>query len=155
CEMHVIEQASRRAERIGDRRLLDVHVECVAHHAAVLEAGLAPELDRLLEPVEEIRLVAVPRLERDVDADRRRILAARADALDRAVAEPRDALHRARDVLSVVREGVVRVSQWLSRGMPFVSAMRWYLTAGFSTMPFESSSTRPRWISCHGVWLSG
>ena len=45
--------------------------------------------------------------------------------------------------------------QWWSRGMPLVSAMRWYLTAGLSTIPFDSSSTRPRWISCHGVWLSG
>ena len=45
--------------------------------------------------------------------------------------------------------------QWLCLGTPIFSAMRWYLTAGFSTMPFESSSTRPRWISCHGVWLSG
>ena len=45
--------------------------------------------------------------------------------------------------------------QWLSRGTPFVCAMRWYSTAGLSTMPFASSSTRLRWISCHGVWLSG
>ena len=29
------------------------------------------------------------------------------------------------------------------------------LTAGLSTIPFDSSSTRLRWISCHGVWLSG
>ena len=39
--------------------------------------------------------------------------------------------------------------------MPLVLAIRWYLTAGFSTMPFDSSSTMPRWISCHGVWLLG
>ena len=45
--------------------------------------------------------------------------------------------------------------QWLSRGTPLLSAIRWYLTAGFSTIPCDSSSTMPRWISCHGVWCSG
>jgi len=50
---------------------------------------------------------------------------------------------------------VTRPCQWLSRGRPLVLAMRWYFTAGFSTMPLESSSTMPRWISCQGVWLSG
>jgi hypothetical protein len=43
----------------------------------------------------------------------------------------------------------------LSRGTPWVWATRWYLTAGFSTMPLPSWSTMPRWISCHGVWLGG
>ena len=38
---------------------------------------------------------------------------------------------------------------------PLVWATRWYFTAGFNTMPFDSSSTMPRWISCQGVWLSG
>ena len=45
--------------------------------------------------------------------------------------------------------------QWLSRGTPKVAWIFWYLTAGFSTMPWASSSTMPRWISCHGVWLGG
>ena len=245
------QQALRRAQRVGNRRLLDVHVERVAHHAAVGEPGRLPQLDRLLEPVQEVRLVSVPRLERDVDAHGRGVFAARADALDRplplvrgwrdwrrlhhgrrrdddrrrsrcrreicdrahvvhgvppsagigiaeiaiggvhrgdradrdtgvgrklsdprrvvllgladeldrVVAEAGDALDRALDRLAVVREGVVGVPetshQWLSRGIPFVSAMRWYLIAGFSTMPCDSSSTSARWISCHGVWLSG
>ena len=37
-EVHVVQQPLRRPERVGDRRLLDVHVEGVAHHAAVLAA---------------------------------------------------------------------------------------------------------------------
>ena len=42
--------------------------------------------------------------------------------------------------LAVERVGA---HQWLSRGRPF-SAMRWYFTAGFSTMPSDNSETRPR-----------
>ncbi len=45
--------------------------------------------------------------------------------------------------------------QWLSRGMPLVWAMRWYLTALRSTAPSPSWSTSPRWISCQGVWCLG
>ena len=41
--------------------------------------------------------------------------------------------------------------QWLSRGVPEVWAIFWYLTAGFSVMPSDSWSTIERWISCHGV----
>lgn len=45
--------------------------------------------------------------------------------------------------------------QWLSRGTPNFLWIFWYLTAGFSTMPSESSPTILRWISCQGVWLFG
>jgi NAD(P)-dependent dehydrogenase (short-subunit alcohol dehydrogenase family) len=47
------------------------------------------------------------------------------------------------------------IHQWLSRGMPNFLWIFWYLTAGLSTMPSESSPTILRWISCHGVWLGG
>lgn len=47
------------------------------------------------------------------------------------------------------------IPQWLSRGTPNVLWIFWYLTAGLSTMPSESSPTIWRWISCHGVWLLG
>jgi hypothetical protein len=32
-----------------------------------------------------------------------------------------------------------------------VLEMRWYFTAGLSTIPCDSSSTMSRWISCQGV----
>jgi len=45
--------------------------------------------------------------------------------------------------------------QWLSRGMPSVWAIRWYFSAGLRIAPLPSWSTRPRWISCQGVWCLG
>ena len=50
--------------------------------------------------------------------------------------------------------GERRGAQWLSRGTPMLCATRWYFTAGLSTMPSSNWSTMPRWISCHGVWLT-
>lgn len=51
--------------------------------------------------------------------------------------------------------GQQKLLQWLSRGSPKVVLMRWYFTAGLSTMPSFSSPTMARWISCQGVWLGG
>jgi len=95
------------------------------HLASMLEAHLAARGDRKIYRVSGIRR-------------------------GRRLYQP--ALHRGRRLGVAHRSNV---SQWLSRGMPKVAAIFWYLTAGFSTIPSPSWSTVPRCISCHGVCDAG
>src|SRR4051812_11587676 len=81
-EVHMLQDACAVAVRVGERGLLDVHVEGVPLHATVGQPGLGPQAPSLLQPVEEIRLEPVPALEGEADTARCGVLPGGPDGLD-------------------------------------------------------------------------